>query len=266
MSDAYIKSMLSHNKTFLHPDFSADPTSGIPYNVVSGRQAKVPILITEWADESDRGPYPIPEKAITESGPDGHVIVVDVDNAMLYELFAARYVGPGWKCSSAATFNLKSNALRPRGWTSADAAGLPIFAGLARYDEVASGEIKHALRFTVSKPRKTWIPPATHGGTSSDPHDPPMGLRLRLKANYDISKVTGQARVILNALKKYGMMVADRGSDWYISGAPDSRWNDTDLRQLKKIPGSAFEAVATPPLPHASRPRQVQKSQSLKPD
>ncbi|HYG74843.1 MAG TPA: PA14 domain-containing protein [Planctomycetota bacterium] len=251
-SSTYINSILAGANKFLHPDFSSDLSSGIPYNVVTGSQTKVPIEIVDWPSESDPGPYPVPANAKVESGPDGHVIVVDNDNAILYEMFAASYVGPGWRCSSAAKFDLKSNALRPDGWTSADAAGLPIFAGLARYEEVAAGEIKHALRFTITRPQNKWIHPATHGGTTTSTNDPPMGTRVRLKASYDISKYTGQARVILNCLKKYGMYVADRGTDWYISGAPDSRWNVMDLRQLKEIPGSAFEVVAvgtTPPPP-----------------
>lgn len=258
-SSTYINSILAGANKFLHPDFSSDLSSGIPYNVVNGSQAKVPIEIVDWPSESDPGPYPVPSNAKVESGPDGHVIVVDNDNAMLYEMFAASYVGPGWRCSSAARFDLRSNALRPQGWTSADAAGLPIFAGLARYEEVASGEIKHALRFTITRPRNAWIPPATHGGTTTSPNDPPMGARLRLKASFDISRFTGQSRVILTALKKYGMIVADRGTDWYISGAPDSRWNVNDLRQLKSVPGSAFEVVtsatkgATPELPVTPR-------------
>ncbi len=161
--------------------------------------------------------------------------------------------GRGWDAGSGAVFNLKSNALRPNGWTSADAAGLPIFAGLVRYDEVRSGHIDHALRVTVPRTQAGFIHPATHfASSSSDPSLPPMGLRLRLKAGYDISHFTGEARVVAQALKTYGLIVADNGSSWYVTGATDRRWNDNDLDQLKSVPGSAFEAVQTGPILHAS--------------
>jgi hypothetical protein len=164
----------------------------------------------------------------------------------LYELYHAAPSGPGWQAGSGAVWDLSSNALRPEGWTSADAAGLPILPGLARYDEVTAGEIRHALRFTVGTTQRGYIHPATHqAGATDDASYPPMGLRLRLKASYNISGFTGESRVILEALKKYGMIVADNGTSWYISGATDARWNDDDLDQLKGVPGSAFEVVQT---------------------
>lgn len=234
---------------FLHADFGGNGEYGIPYNIVEASQPKVNINITDYPDESDAGPYPIPLNAPIENGGDRHVLTVDKDGCMLYELYGAERAGNGWEAASAAKFDLKSNALRPEGWTSADAAGLPIFPGLARYDEVAAGAINHALRFTVSKTQKGYIYPATHYASSStDPNRPPMGLRLRLKANFDTSKYTGQSKIILEALKKYGMIVADNGSDWYISGAMDTRWDDDDLNQLKEIPGSVFEVVQTGPI------------------
>jgi hypothetical protein len=203
----------------------------------------------DYASESDPGPYPIPPNAPVEGGPgatgDRHVLVVDSSACKLYELFAAQYVGPGWHAGSGAVFDLSSNALRPDYWTSADAAGLPILAGLVRYDEAAQkGEIDHALRFTVRRTQRAFIHPATHYASSStDPSLPPMGLRVRLKASYDISRFTGSSRAVLVALKRFGMLVADNGSDWYVSGATDSRWDDNDLNQLKTVPAGAFEVV-----------------------
>ncbi len=245
----YITSINS-TKQYLHPDFGSDPTYGIPYVVVSGSQAKVPINFTDYGDESDPGPYPIPPNAPVEgAGEDGdrHVIAVDGDNCKLYELFYANKNNEGgWDASAGAVFNLLSNALRPAGWTSADAAGLPIFPGLVRYDEIQAGVINHALRFTVQSSQRAYILPATHFASSStNANLPPMGLRVRLKANFDISGYNGASKIILQALKTYGMIVADNGSSWFISGATDSRWNDDDLEQLKGVPGSAFEAVNT---------------------
>jgi hypothetical protein len=175
------------------------------------------------------------------------VIAVQRGTCMLYELFNARRVGTTrWDASNGAVFDLRSNALRPAGWTSADAAGLPIFAGLARYDEVAAGEIDHALRVTFERTRRAYIPPATHFASSDTTTTrPPMGLRLRLDADFDLSGFHGQARVILEALKKYGLLVADNGSNWFITGASDTRWDDGDLDQLKLVPGTAFEVVDT---------------------
>jgi len=245
-SNAYIESILTGKNKNLRADFAADPQFGIPFNVVSGMQAKVPIKINEFADESDPGPYPIPHDAKIEAGDDKHLIVLDKDNCILYEMFNVKLVNGVWNCDSAAKFNLRSNALRPKGWTSADAAGLPILPGLVRYDEIATGEINHALRFTVHSTQRAFLPPATHQGMTQNPDDPPMGLRLRLKADFDISAYSGASKIILSALKKYGMFVADRGTDWYISGTSDPRFKDSDLRQLRKVPGSAFEAVTTP--------------------
>ncbi len=247
-SDAYIARMNGDSEN-LHPDFGSNPDYGIPYTTVKGDQPKVPVSFSE-ADESDPGPYPIPPNAPVEAGGDRHVLVLDTDSCILYEMFAAEYVGPGWEAFSGAIFNLNSNALRPDTWTSADAAGLPILPGLVRYDEaVTQGEIRHALRFTVASTQQAFIHPATHqAGDTTDPDAPPMGLRVRLKADFDTSGFTGASRVVLEALKKYGMFVADNGSDWFISGATDARWDDEDLEQLKTVPGNAFEVVQTGPL------------------
>jgi hypothetical protein len=230
----------------LHADFGGAGEYGIPYITVPGTQAKVPVDFTDYGDESDPGPYPIPLNAPIEGGSDAHVLAVDRDHCKLYELFASSPSASRWSAASGAVFDLTSNALRPEGWTSADAAGLPIFAGLVRYDEVASGHIDHALRFTLSRTQRAYLHPATHWASSStNANYSPMGLRFRLRADFDLSSYTGQARVVLNALKKYGMIVADNGSNWFISGAVDTRWNDTDLDQLKQVPGSAFEVVNT---------------------
>ncbi len=255
-SSAYINS-INQNKQYLHADFGSNPDYGIPYVVVPGSQQFVPILFTEFPDESDPGPYPVPPDAPIEGGNhstgDRHVLTLDNGTCVLYELYHA-FKDPsndGWSAGSGAVFDLRSDALRHDGWTSADAAGLPILPGLARYDEVAAGAIEHALRFTVASTQRGYIHPATHfASQSSDPSLPPMGLRLRLKGSFDISGFTGQSRIILTALKKYGMIVADNGSSWYITGAPDSRWDDTDLDQLKTVPGNVFEVVQTGPVLH----------------
>ncbi len=239
----------------LHPDFGTvwnGAPNGIPYVVVDGAQPKVPISFY-YADESDPGPYPIPPGAPIEGGPnssgDRHVLVLDAANRLLYEVYDAHPGAGGWEAGSGAVFDLTSNALRPEGWTSADAAGLPILPGLVRYDEVASGEISHALRMTASRTQTAYIHPATHqAGCSSDPALPPMGLRLRLRADYDISAFPGEVQVILQALKTYGAFIADNGASWYISGAPDPRWDDEALHELHRVPGSAFEAVYTAPI------------------
>ncbi|PYV86733.1 MAG: hypothetical protein DMG05_18990 [Acidobacteria bacterium] len=232
---------------------TCDTTYGIPYVVVSGAQLKVPMTF-DYADESDPGPYPIPPDAPIEGGTnstgDRHILVVDKDRCLLYETYDSHFVGPGWHCGSGALFDLRSNHLRPNYWTSADAAGLPILPGLVRYDEaVTAGEVRHALRFTVQSTQRAFIHPATHYASSNtDPNAPPMGLRLRLKASYDLSRFTGTSKVILTALKKYGMLVADNGSDWFITGATDSGWSDEDLNQLKTVPGNAFEVVQSSPI------------------
>ncbi len=239
----------------LHPDFGSGTWQGapigIPYVVVSGEQPKVPIIYTAYGDESDPGPYPIPVGAPIEGHPnedgDRHVIVIDRDNWKLYELFRSFSIGDGqlWRAESGAIFDLAKHPSRPIGWTSADAAGLPIFPGLVRYDEVGEQkEIRHALRFTVNKTRRAYVPPASHWASrSSDPRLPPLGMRVRLKKNYDISDFPPQAQVILTALKQYGMILADNGSDWFISGAPDTRWNNDALRTLKKVQGKDLEVV-----------------------
>ncbi|WP_219834839.1 stalk domain-containing protein [Paenibacillus sp. R14(2021)] len=237
----------------MHADFGTvwdGAPIGIPYTIVSGNQPKVKVTFTDYGDESDPGPYPIPLNAPVEGGPDSsgdrHVIVVDKDNQMLYELYNAHQSGQGWTASGGAKWDLKTGAQRPKYWTSADAAGLPIFPGLVRYDEASSGEINHALRFTVSKTQKGFIFPASHYASSStDANLPPMGLRLRLRQDFNISGYSSTNQAILRALKKYGMIVADNGSSLYLSGAPDSRWNDDDLHNLGKIKGSDFEVVDT---------------------
>jgi hypothetical protein len=233
----------------LHADFGANPAYGIPYTVVGPRQPKVPIDFTAYGSESNPGPYPIPPDAPVEGdgeAGDRHVLVLQEGACKLYELYAARRDARGWEAESGAVFNLRSNALRLEGWTSADAAGLPIFPLLARYDEVHAGRIDHALRVTVPRTQAGYIHPATHYASSSaDPSLPPMGLRLRLSARFDLAPFHGQALVILRALKRYGLIVADNGSSWFITGAPDPRWNEADLDQLKLVPGSAFEAVSS---------------------
>ena len=242
----------------LHPDFGSGlwqgAPIGIPITVVRRSQRKVRIAF-QYADESDRGPYPIPRQVKIEGGlhstGDRHALILDRDACRLYELFALHPAsGGGWRAGSGAIWNLRSNRLRPAGWTSADAAGLPILPGLARYDEVARGRIDHALRFTVSRTRRAYVHPARHyASSSSDPSLPPMGLRLRLKASFPTRSFPRQARIVLEALKRYGMLVADNGSDWYITGAPDPRWSNQQLRALKRVPGSAFEVVKTGAVP-----------------
>ena len=204
-------------------------------------------------DESDPGPYAVPLNAPIEGGSsstgDRHVIAIDTTNCILYELYAAYPQSASWEAGSGAIFNLKSNKLRPAGWTSADAAGLPIFPGLVRYDEVLTGAIHHAIRLTIPQTQKDYVWPARHYASNlTDPKYPPMGTRFRLKSDFDISSFSATNQIILKALKKYGMMVADNGSAWYISGAPDSRWNDDDLHNLGKLTGADFEAVDVSPL------------------
>jgi hypothetical protein len=235
----------------LHADFGADPEYGIPYAVVGAGQRRVPVRFTEYPQESDRGPYPIPPGAPVEAGSDRHLLIAQEGTCELFELYHARPGGRGWLAGSGARFDLRSNALRPEGWTSADAAGLPIFPLLARYPEVSRGRIDHALRITVPRTQRGYVHPATHyASASSDPSLPPMGLRLRLRASFDLSSFHGQALVVLRALQRYGAIVADNGSPWYITGAPDPRWREADLDQLKRVPGAAFEAVATGPILH----------------
>ncbi|MCU1391975.1 MAG: hypothetical protein JWM34_403 [Ilumatobacteraceae bacterium] len=235
----------------LHPDFGENPDYGIPYVVVPASQPGVPITFRDdGAAESDPGPYPIPADAPVEGGGvgDAHVLVLQQGACKLFELDEGVRSGAGWTASWGAEFDLGSNALRPDGWTSADAAGLPILPGLVRYDEVAAGEIDHAIRVTFSQTQRGYISPATHYASSHTDTDlPPMGLRMRLRGDYDLSGLHGQALVIATALKRYGFIVADNGSNWYFQGAPNPGWNDDDLNQLKSIPGSAFEVVDTGP-------------------
>ena len=236
----------------LHPDFGTTYEGvpwGIPFVTVRGNQPRVPVSFY-YGGESDPGPYPIPPDAPIEGGAsssgDRHVIVVDVDNWKLYELFDARPVngGASWTAGSGAVFDLSSNALRPQGWTSADAAGLPIFAGLVRYEEVAAGAITHALRFTCPTTRRAYVPPARHYASSQTSLNlPPMGMRVRLKASVDISTFPADVQVILRALKRHGMILADNGGGFFVSGAPDPRWNDANIDTMKRIKGSDFEVV-----------------------
>jgi hypothetical protein len=245
-SDKYVASIgVGAN---LHPDWGNKPEWGIPYVVVSGNQPRVPVKF-EYGDESDHEPYPIPANPPIEGGPDSngdrHILMIDRDNWKLYELFSVRYKNNQWTAGSGAIFDLKSNALRPAGWTSADAAGLPIFPGLVRADEVfEQKEIRHALRFTCKQTRRAYVFPARHWASrSNDPNLPPMGMRVRLKADYDITKFSPSMQVILRALKKYGMILADNGSNWFVSGVSDPRWNGDELNSLKKIKGRDFEVV-----------------------
>lgn len=237
----------------LHPDFGENPEYGIPYVVVPADQALVPIEYGDEAGgESDPGPFPIPLDAPVEGGNgssgDRHVIVVQQGTCQLFELYASSRRGAGWEAYSGARFDLNSNTLRPLGWTSADAAGLPILPGLVRYDEVAAGVINHAIRVTFAQTQAAYILPATHQASSQTDADlAPMGLRLRLRADFDLSALTGQARVIAVAMQQYGLIVADNGSNWFFQGAPSAGWIDDDLNQLKDIPGTAFEVVDTGP-------------------
>jgi hypothetical protein len=247
---ARIQSIGSDN---LHPDFGENPDYGIPYLVVPADQPMVPIEFTAYEDESDPGPYPIPQNAPVEGGPnadgDRHVLVVQQGTCVLYEMGVAHPTGQGWTAFGGAKFDLNTGALRPLTWTSADAAGLPILPGLVRYDEVVSGAIRHAIRVTFSQTQRGFILPATHHASSNtDPDLPAMGQRLRLSAGYDLSGFTGQSLVIAQAMQRYGLIVADNGSNWFFQGAPDLGWNDDDLEQLKRIPGTAFEVVDTGPV------------------
>jgi hypothetical protein len=237
----------------LHPDFGTTwngAPNGIPYVIVDRHQPGVPVTF-RYADESDPGPYPIPPDAPIEGGRDSdgdrHVLVLDRDAWVLYELFDAHPIdgGRSWRAGSGAIFDLSSNALRPAGWTSADAAGLPILPGLVRFDEVVEqGEIRHALRFTCPRTRRAYVHPARHFASSfTDPDLPPMGMRVRLRADYPLAGFPSEVQVILAALQRYGMMLADNGGAWYVSGAPDPRWDEGSLAELKRVPASAFEVV-----------------------
>jgi hypothetical protein len=259
LSSQYVASIGASST--LHPDFGSGvwpPGStspiGIPYLEVGAGEPLVDIVYDAYGSESDPGPFPIPLDAPIEGGPsatgDRHVIVVDRYRCQLFELFDAS-PGPGntWTAASGARYELDSSELRPNGWTSADAAGLPIFPGLVRFDEVAGGAIEHAIRFTAPQTQSEHVWPARHDASSSSDTDlPPMGQRFRLKAGFDISGFSPEVRVILTAMKRYGIILADNGSPWFISGAPDERWDNDTLREIKDIPGSAFEAVDVTPM------------------
>jgi hypothetical protein len=266
-SAAVIQYIDAHGATHLHPDFGSGTWQGapigIPYVAVPDAQAMVPIdfSLYGWPDESDPGPYPVPANAPIEGGPssegDRHVLVVRQGSCILYELYYSwpNGTGPsggptcvepgGWCGASGAVYDLHSNAFRPDGWTSADAAGLPILPGLARYPEAAAGEIRHALRFTVSVSRRSYVWPARHqAGSTNDAAAPPMGLRVRLRADFDLSGFSPQTRILLLAMRKYGLILADNGSNWFVSGIPDAGWDDNQLvGELAQVPGSAFEVV-----------------------
>jgi len=253
---AYIN---SHGGDRLHPDFGSPRAYGFPYAVVDAGQRPLPIHYTAYGDESDPGPFPIPGSAPVEGGAssdgDRHVLVIDRSRCVLYELYRGFFRGgprPHWNAGSGAEWDLSSTARRPDAWTSADAAGLPIFPGLVRYEEAASGHVEHAIRVTFDSTRNAWVHPASHcAGDSSSAAAPAMGTRLRLKASYGLGRFSGAASAIALALKRYGLIVADNGSSWYFGGTSDRRWDDENLNQLKRIPGSAFEVVRSAAAPHA---------------
>ncbi len=258
-SAATIAYIDAHGGNLLHPDFGSPRAYGFPYAVVGAGQRKLPVRYTAYGEESDRGPFPVPGGAPVEGGRrsdgDRHVLVVDRSRCVLYELYRAffkRGDSPHWNADSGARWDLRSTAGRPDSWTSADAAGLPIFPGLVRYDEVAAGDLDHAIRVTFESTRDAWVHPASHcAGDTSDRRAPAMGTRLRLQAGYGLGGFSGGARVVAVALKRYGMIVADNGSNWFFSGTSDRRWDDENLNQLKRIPGSAFEVVESAARPHA---------------
>lgn len=226
----------------LHPDFGAAPY-GYQLQIVDRATPRTSISFS-YADESDPGPYPLTASTPIEPGSDRHAFMLDRDACVLYELFDVAWNAGSPTAGSGAIFDLRSNALRPAGWTSADAAGLPIVPGIVRYDEVAAGEIRHAVRFTVQRTDRSYVWPARHqAGAANDPNLPPMGARFRLRASFDISRFTPQAQVILRAMQRYGLIVADNGSDWFFQGGTDGRWSDALLSELKSIPASQFEAV-----------------------
>jgi hypothetical protein len=241
----------------VHADFGSGSWDGgpigIPFDVVSRRTPRSRVSF-DYADESDRVRYPVPRRVHIEGGAhstgDRHAILLDKSSCRLYELYDLHRASSGWTAGSGAVWSLRSNRLRPAGWTSADAAGLPIFPGLARWDEVARGTIDHALRFTAPRTRRAYVYPARHyASTSNDPSLPPMGLRVRLKASVNIASFPRQSRVVLRALQRYGMILADNGSPWYVSGAPDKHWNNDDLHSLGRLTGADFEVVDTSSLP-----------------
>ena len=239
-SDTWLESS-NASTTDLHPDFGP-PSYGLPYDTVGRDHAKVSVEFL-YADESDPGPYPFDARTPIEGGSDRHALIVERGTCRLYELFAAEWSGGDPRAGSGAIWDLDRNRLRPDTWTSADAAGLPIFAGLVRWDEVKAGEIGHAIRFTVSCTSEAYLWPARHEAGVDDPDCPPMGARFRLKADFGLTGFSAKARVILRAMQRYGMFVSDNGSDWYFQGTRDGHWRNGLLDQLKTIPASAFEAV-----------------------
>ncbi len=257
-SAATIAYIASHGDDLLHPDFGSPRAYGFPYAVVGAGQPELPVRYTAYGEESDRGPFPIPAGAPVEGGKrsdgDRHVLVVDRSECMLYELYRGfpQHGGrPHWNADSGTSWDLRSTALRPDSWTSADAAGLPIFPGLIRYDEVATGSVDHAIRVTFESTRDAWVHPASHcAGDTANPNSPAMGTRLRLKPGYGLGRFSGAARTIAEALKRYGMIVADNGSNWFFGGSSDRRWDDENLNQLKRIPGRAFQVVRSAARPH----------------
>ncbi len=250
-SVAYLAYIAAHGGDSLHPDFGSPAQYGFPYAVVGKAQKRTKVNFTAYGDESDHGAYRVPFKSLLEGGQtsdgDRHVLTVDSARCKLYELgraFARKRPKPHWNADVGVIWDLRSAALRTEGFTSADAAGLPMFPGLVRYDEAASGHINHAFRVTVDSTQNAWVHPASHcAGDTSNPSAPPMGLRLRLSAGYDISQINGPAHAIAAAMKQYGLIVADNGSNWFFSGTSDRRWPDENLDQLKSIPGSAFQVV-----------------------
>jgi len=255
-SDSIISNYVG-TSTHMHPDWGNDPTYGIPFVIVNGNQSLVQVHLGAYGDESDPGPMPIPANAPIEGGSsssgDRHVLILDNGNCFLYELYNASPNSNGsWNADSTAVWDLLGNQQRPYTWTSADAAGLPVFPGLVRYDEAASGTIAHAFRFTLPHTRAAITPPATHwAGNTSSSSAPPMGMRLRLKASYDISGYSAKMQTILTAMKKYGLILADNGSSLFVTGVSDSRWG-SDLDSLKNVPATAFEVVQMNPIYTAS--------------
>jgi hypothetical protein len=257
-SAATIAYINAHGGDFLHPDFGSPRAYGFPYAVVGAGQSRLPIHYTAFGSESDPGPFPIPARAPVEGGRgsdwDRHVLVVDRARCQLFELYRAffeRRPRLHWNADSGARWDLRSAGLRPDSWTSADAAGLPIFPGLLRYEEVAGGHVDHAIRVTFESTRDAWVHPASHcAGDTADPDAPPMGARLRLRPGYSLRDFSGAAETIARALKRYGAIVADNGSNWFFGGTSDRRWDDENLNQLKRIPGRAFQVVRSAARPH----------------
>ena len=252
-SASYIAEVNRSGGTLLHPDFGSNPAYGIPFIVTPFDQPLKPVIFTAYGDQSDPGPYPIPKTAPVEGGSDRHVLAVHQGECRLYELYAARWSRDrkAWKAASGAVFDLGEplQGQRPDGWTSADAAGLPILPGLVRYREVAAGSIDHAIRVTFQRSARKYLDPATHCAAPADAPTwaMPMGMRLRLNmSDTTLNGFTGQARVILTAMRRYGLIMADNGSNWFFSGQTDPRWDDEDLDQLKSVPGSAFQVVDPP--------------------